>query len=406
MIGLRLNKYNKNIPAKTFVKDSNQLDSTLSYSRSGDAFFENSLGILEQVGANIPRFDYSPIKAGILIEDQSVNQITSPTNFIGSGWSNLGFRLNISTNSEIAPNNTLTADRLIVNFTSECRIDKTVSILSGESYEASVFVKDISNGWVHFLFFDGSGNGVRQWFDISNKIVGTEIPFGTGYSIDSAKIESINGYYRISAIFTAPATVSSFTFGIGVPSGDGLVSSIITQRIAAWGVKFAQGNLVSSYNEGTRSPDVLKTSNVSWFTPATTGVTIICEFTSNQPKVLNNDTLFSISDGTTDNRIEVFGMENQIDMITGGVSQVNINGTDNTMGVITKIGVSISGSDLIFVTNGVHNGTDSSFTLPSGLDKFNIGSNYVDGEQLNHVNHKFSIYNKAFTQQQLIDKTT
>ena len=84
------------------------LDSRVTYTRAGDASIMNSAGLLEIVGANVPRLNYAApgVPKGLLLEPASTNLMPVSVDFVNA-W--VPANCIKWPNSAIAPDGTLTA---------------------------------------------------------------------------------------------------------------------------------------------------------------------------------------------------------------------------------------------------------------------------------------------------------
>jgi hypothetical protein len=136
---------------------------------------------------NVPRLDYTNSTCpSILVEPQRTNLATFSEQFDNSIW--VKNAVSIVLNSEIAPNNTLSADNILGNGTlSSKTIHQSVNVINSNVYTFSFFAKKGTNNFIQF-FTSSSSFGVTTFanFDLNNGILGT-----VGSSC-TAKIENFN----------------------------------------------------------------------------------------------------------------------------------------------------------------------------------------------------------------------
>src|SRR5210317_1273665 len=103
-------------PSKVYSVFPTDGDGDFTYTRSGDASRVNPGGLIETVGTNIPRIDH--FGGGcptLLLEPLRTNKIIQSEDW-GTSW--LFFNgASISTNQTIAPDGTMTADKIVSNGT-------------------------------------------------------------------------------------------------------------------------------------------------------------------------------------------------------------------------------------------------------------------------------------------------
>ena len=221
------------------------------FTRSGGATRINSQGLIETVADGVSRLNYPLIDGKVvgcpshLLEDESRNLVTYSENFINSSWAKLNST--ITSNQEISPSGNLDADKFKESMGSSVkRLNTSVSIVLGESYTASVFVKSAERTNILLRNFNGTSD-IDTYFDLT---LGT-ITSGIG------KIERFkNGWYRISKTFTATSSVTnSFIYQLLLVQS-GTISSYQgdgTSGLYIWGAMLEQGSFATSYipNFGT-----------------------------------------------------------------------------------------------------------------------------------------------------------
>ncbi|WP_156920677.1 phage head spike fiber domain-containing protein [Fundidesulfovibrio putealis] len=106
------------IPKKT-------LHPLLSYTRASSATVTDSTGKLRIVGNNKPRYDHDPLTGickGLLIEEQRTNLLYPSEDFSNAAWTKT--RATITANAAVAPDGTMTADKLVEDTTASSVIDR------------------------------------------------------------------------------------------------------------------------------------------------------------------------------------------------------------------------------------------------------------------------------------------
>jgi hypothetical protein len=157
------------------------LDPRVTFTRVGNiATRVNSLGLIETVGANIPRFDFNPttlVCKGLLIEESRTNLLVRSSEFDDAGWGKAA-GVTVTANTDIAPDGTLTADT--VNFSGANLVMNQFPSATG-SVSGSIYMKGTAGETI--LFSVGSQNttmtltGDWQRFTIDNITVASAISF-------------------------------------------------------------------------------------------------------------------------------------------------------------------------------------------------------------------------------------
>jgi len=175
--------------------------------RATEATRVNEEGLIETMGANVPRLDYSGGGCPVLLtEGQSTNILTNSEN--GSTYT--VFSATKTLDEVISPNGTLNSFTLEGNGNYNQILGETVSVTlpSAGVYTFSVFAKKGTNDFIQLFFnqFSGSSNG-EAYFDLENGT--TPSSFG--------KIENYgNGWYRCSVVGTVVGSDLSGKLGFRI----------------------------------------------------------------------------------------------------------------------------------------------------------------------------------------------
>lgn len=74
---------------------------------------------------------------------------------------------------------------------------RLISIISGIPHTASVFFKYVSGRWFRLMWYNGSGNQCRVWFDAQNGVLGTVSNAGTATGAAAQLTYVGNDWYRL-----------------------------------------------------------------------------------------------------------------------------------------------------------------------------------------------------------------
>jgi hypothetical protein len=234
--------------------------------RATNATRVNANGVIETVGANVPRIDYTGGGCpSILVEPQRTNLLLRSEEFNDAYWVKLV--TSISANSTISPNGTLTSDKLIASVGVFDHVLRSgFSVTPSTNYTLTVFAKKSE---YDFFVVRRIGSVIDTYFNLNN---------GTLGNVRSGVVASIlnvgDGWYRCSVTFT-PTTGTvvdislSNTNGVISYNGDG------TSGIFIWGAQLEAGSNATSYIK-TTTASVTRNADVITLTP-TTGLTEITE---------------------------------------------------------------------------------------------------------------------------------
>ena len=237
----------------------------------------NSAGLIESVGVNVPRIDYTNGSCpSLLVEPQRTNLLTYSEQFDDVDWLKFG-SITVNSNTTISPNGTINADSLIpqsVNGT--FAVAKVISkSTSPTSYTLSGYAKSSGYNYLILRIDQGDSNGVAIAFDINTGVISTAgATSGTGWLFNNANIVNTqNDWFRFSISFTTGSSsylrsiiyVSNLTGdGFAVPSylGTG------TSGVYIWGAQLEAGSYATSYvptvaTSVTRNADVISKTGIS-----------------------------------------------------------------------------------------------------------------------------------------------
>ena len=342
-----------------------------NFERASSATVVNKEGLIETVGAGMPRIDYKDDSEGaLLLEPSRTNILPYSEDFSNSNW------INQST-------------------------DTTLSLVSSGSPDGGAFYRCTS----------GSNGGGRIVDIFSGSLTGGVFSIyakGSG----SLRIDLfINGGGNINNTITLTSEWKKYEVYNPQTNSSGDVSIRFFANSVAdiFGAQVESGSYATSYiptsgSAVTRLADVCNNGGNDQVINSTEGV-LYAEIAA-----LADDGTFrmiSVSDGTNDNRVRInytaTNEQIQSRVYVGGaiVSSINkSNFTDITD--LTKIALSYKQNEIKFYINGELIGTDTSATMPPA-DTFNVlnfdGSN---GSNNFYGNVKdVRVYNTALTDQEL-----
>jgi hypothetical protein len=321
---------------------------------------------------------FGPRVPMILVEPSSVNLVTYSEDFSHSSWTKTAATME---GGHTAPDGTATAYKLIEDNTDSVhRTFQTATASVSPSASISVFVKYSGRRYVLIRFADQS---VGRWYDlISGTLGGTYL----GTPNDSS-IELIgNDWYRITLSHTSDAQARcefwvSDTESVSSYTGDG------TSGVYIWGAQLETG-IATSYiptsgSTATRAKDdlVISGSAFSDFFNASEGTTYM-EAVPNSSGVY----FWSINDGGVANRIfSFYDISDNINhyVISGSTTYFVDDIPASAPSAISRSAISYKTNNVIHSVNGTNSSTDTSVTLPSGLNKLSLGQSVLSQSTLN-----------------------
>jgi hypothetical protein len=346
----------------------------------------NYIPVLLTAAANTARFDYNPttsVALGLLIEEARTNLVVRSEEFDNAIWVKIN-NMTVSANVTIAPDGTLSADKLIPDAVNTVtHYIYQVYTVTG-LYTWSVYAKAAEYSC---LFVTNVPNG-RIYFDLTN---GTVSELTTGWASASATPVG-NGWYRCSVTSNVSQNGGNWYVG-AFPSYATRAVSYAGNNfngIYAWGAQLEAGTFATSYiatvaTTQTRQADsaVMTGTNFSiWYNSgegalyqnftalgvsATDRVSLRISDTTG-PFV--NDITFRNFSGT-----EVFAVH-----VGGLPAQASLAGPFAvTAGSVNRVAAVYKTNDFAFSMNNATATTDSSGSIPtvSQLSFPSSGCNYI-----------------------------
>ena len=377
-------------------------DGDFTFSRTGNATRVNKDGLIETVGSNVPRLDYSDSNCpSLLLEPQRTNFNTNSENF--NSYNILGGTIN--SNDIIAPDGSVNADTFVEDTSnSQHRIRKDISVSAG-IYTMSVFVK--GTGRYISLFPQGTSLAYAV-FDIANENI--SIIGGSDY-VDS-KIENYgNGWYKCILIYNN--TAGTNFLHIYLSNASYLASPTYTgnnSEISFFGLQLEEGSYPTSYipTEGstvTRNKDVcIDAGNTDLFNDNEGVVFLDVKITENSSEVKQT----SLNNGTVNEAVKIL----QLNATTFRFEVTMSSGTNFSKDIIinpyqrNKLALQYKANDYKVFVNGIKQSVTQRSTLPLGLDRFNFNRAYSTSDDFTGKVNQLRIYNQALTDTELQQLTT
>lgn len=343
----------------------------------GTAYFDTTV-----YPYNAPRFDYDPITLlpkGLLIEEQRTNLLLQSENWTVSwSFSNTTFGASV-----LAPNGTITANRLEATTTAVTTITQSVTA-TATSHTASIYAKQGSAATDanRFMVFNATTATVllQISIDYSTGIITHLIGAG------ATSVNVGNGFWRIQLPVTTGITVGNTLQFRTVFDGG---SETAGEYAYVWGAQLEAGAFATSYiptttSQLTRAADLASVDTLSpWFN-ATLG-SLYVEFDSPGYDVTTFPAAAQIG-------IKLGGSRGYLHVLNGSVATTSFNIFDDTptyQGVNTPVAYVTGAVRKQIGAYAVNNSassidgstpvTDTSVTLPTGLNCLAIGTYSILG---------------------------
>lgn len=221
------------------------LDARLAFSRNSIGTRVNANGLVETVAANTPRFDHDPVtrrRKGLLIEESRTNLLTYSEQFDNGAWRKT--RVAVVPDSTIAPDGTITADKLIEGATTGAKYAYApATVTAGAAYTLSIFAKKGERNYAELTTFNTPQAQVR--FDLTTGAITLPSADVTqAYAEDYGK-----GWWRLIVSFIA-TTTGAMNFGITVvdtATGSNGYQGNGSSGFYIWGAQVEEGAFPTSY---------------------------------------------------------------------------------------------------------------------------------------------------------------
>ena len=285
---------------------------SVEFSRASEGTYYGADGLLKTAQANEARFDFDPIThacKGLLIEEARTNLLTYSEQFDKAEWSKT--RAVIIPNAAVAPDGTMTADKLIEDSTTTNthKADQPATFGTG-ALCFSVRAKAGERSKLQLYATDLVSSICYASFDLANGVV-LGSAFQGAWSSGSASIRDIgNGWYEcVLAATTSQGTVKRPEIrilndaGIETYTGDGV------SGLYLWGAQLEAGSFPTSYipttsAAATRSADIAQMTGAnfsSWYRQDEG--TFVAEWLLGSD--INSTNVYCASDGTTANEVRL-----------------------------------------------------------------------------------------------------
>jgi len=267
----------------------------MDVTRATDATRVDENGLVEKLGANVPRIDYTGGGCPhILAEPQRTNLVTYSEDFTQSYWSPSNTA--VTANATISPDGTTNATLLVGASQSATgtyiRATTTSASVIGTTYTLSLYVKP--KGSSKFLKFWARNTDAA--IAIFNLVDGT-----TDTPLTSTITAVDNGWFRVTTTGELlSATVAPYFYTY--------YSATENEGFYFWGAEIEEGSYSTSYipttgSTVTRNQDIFTRDGIGSLINSTEGVLFV------EMAALDNDgsyRVMTISDGTTANYIALY----------------------------------------------------------------------------------------------------
>ena len=367
-----------------------------SFSRASIGTRVNKDGLIETMGQDIARIDYTDSADGVLLlEPVSTNLITYSEDFTDNSWDLLD--ATIENNSSLAtPEGINGVQELRENSDNDDHLIKSSGTFSLSDCSFSLFAK-----------YKGNNRNIKLSLG-TGKYASFNLQEGYVFDVQSSTIAKIikysNGWYRCEIsgnISASKLNIILLNDTTEVYQGDG------ASGVYIWGsqieaLSYPTSYIATSGSTVTRAAETCNNSGNSEVFNDSEGVFFANIYAFDN--TTGNDGRISVSDGTSNNRISIIydKLNNEIDanIFTGGSEQFQVSSSIN-INQYNKALIKYKVNDCSLWINGFEVATDTSATMPSGLNKINLASENGSTRVLQGKTKELGYYNTALTDAEL-----
>lgn len=349
-----------------------------TFTRASTGYARNQAGVLVPFASGSLRTG----DRGALIEGAGTNLCLQSQTFDNASWTKS--RTSLSANAAIAPDGTMTADKLIetVDSGTHRAYQTFTKAASAVTYTLSVYLKAAERTFAHIRIAEtGEGNPATVGLNLSTGELGT--PYGSGITGVSAAVVTVaNGWYRLSITGTTTTDTNLAVYvmaATGLTSGDISYVGDITNGVYIWGAQLEAASFPSSYiptttASATRAADSLTVTGV---TGLDYPLSLYAEF--ERASDSGTDTgVFEVNNGTTTDRallninssdlMQVYARTSSVDQVNATIAGALAIGT------VYKTAARISTNDSRHALGGTLGTQDTSCTNPATPSKIVFGN--------------------------------
>jgi hypothetical protein len=267
------NEYGSGFGVHTFVSQNTQL--WIRQNTEGTTNI-TSLSVVEVTGDRA-RLNYEiegglvNTKPSLLLEPQSTNLITYSEDFTNAYFNK--FNSNITSNFDIAPNGTKTANKFFSDTNNSAHTFYVFQTVSANAFTFSLFVKKLENKYIQIQL---GSNFTDTHSNINLETGVVEVQSG-----HTTKVEEYNnGWYKISATATSSGTSGYFGLALIKTANASRGASFQGDNksgVLIWGGQFEQQSYATSYittngSTQTRAAETCNGAGTSSILPSEEGI--------------------------------------------------------------------------------------------------------------------------------------
>jgi hypothetical protein len=363
-----------------------------SFTRASEGYYTNSDGTLTNFASGALRRG----DRGVLIEGARTNLNLQSQTLDNAAWTPTD--ATITANATTAPDDTLTADKLVESATTAQHFIQPTSTYAATTTPgtASFFAKAGERSVLRVYCF--ACNNLTFFVNLTTGAV-TNQSGGTSAVVTTKELGS--GWWRIVFSDTLTNTNMRWATSVIQTAGTSSYAGDGTSGIYLWGYQFEQAGFVSSYipttsSSATRAGSEYLTATTSGLDSAVSMWSEV-EFGATTSAV---QTIAQFDDGTANNRLILRRNASgnaEMELITGGASQGIVTGGAMANNTTHKIACSATANALRLSLNGTSATPDTVATMPTGLANIRVGAGISIALPSFAYHSRFAMFNSALS---------
>jgi len=368
--------------------NSRILDRRITFTRTTGGTYTDRDGLIKYALSDGPRFNHQYVNGeveslGLLIEEGSTNYFTQS---IISNWGSSPAAGTKTGSAGISPDNTNTATLLEATATnSQTRIENGGQLTPGTTYTMSCFCKAGTVDYCTFGLYeltDGAKNFQAIFYLTGEGTVTYDV------NCDATITPYTNGWYRctMTITLTAGASYSGSGWKLGVcDSPTAYYNAQPGDNVYFWGAQLERKSFATSYiptsgGEGDRGADdasMVGDNFSDWYNPSEWTLMIVAR-RNYSGNFLTYPNLARINDGTVNNNLGFYGAQGSTQFTNYSINSGGVEQTDYVARFLPdtsqfKMIQALKINDSTFGVNGTLTTTDTSVTMPVGVNQLLIG---------------------------------
>jgi hypothetical protein len=331
------------------------LPSDMTLTRTGNATYIDSSGVVQTAAANTARFNYDIVTHaanGLLLEPAATNLLAGSAdfNFAGSYWNAGGSTMTTTNNTIVAPDGTTSAER----FTGTMGLSYSIpsvnpTTTNGQTYTFSIFAKSTGSGWAEIALQEDGGP----------------------YTIYATTVMNVTTSWQRFSVTATRASANPMRPVISTELGAGGVATL-----DVWGAQLELGTIATSYiptttTTATRNTEVCTFNNFNWFN-GTVG-SMYAEYVNNDVKSAGAYRVWgvfktNVSGTFAQDSIDISDNNTTVtsNVTNASTAQFSPGGSVNAAGTINRQALAFYTNNFKISVNRGAVTTDTSGSLPIG----------------------------------------